>query len=179
MLSYVSLWMWYSYLLGHHAVVQDSVLQRCVAGVLAVKVLADHLNMSLLSHLLCWLQAKTDVTSNKTRAADINRAFTCMHTLTDQAKTDVTSNKTRSADINRACTCMNTLTDACTDGQTARLAYVCQILMKHVYPAPQDSNLHLFGHIRLSKLLLHHDCGAFTRSAGDYSEININIVIYA
>lgn len=40
----------------------------------------------------------------------------------------------------------------------------------------QPTNLHLFGHIRLSKLLLHHDCGAFTQSA---CKINIFMLIYA
>lgn len=51
--------------------------------------------------------------------------------------------------------------------------------MQHVYNTCNlsDINSHLFGHIRLSELLLHHDCGAFTQSIYKYSHININIVL--
>lgn len=49
----------------YHAVVQHAVWQRCSAGVLAVQVLADHLNMRLLTHLLGRLHAKADVASVK------------------------------------------------------------------------------------------------------------------
>lgn len=47
----------------YHAVVQDAVWQRGAAGVLAVQVLADHLNVRLLTHLLGRLHAEADVAS--------------------------------------------------------------------------------------------------------------------
>lgn len=94
-------------LCGHHAVVQDSILQRCVAGVLAVEVLADHLNMSLLSHLLCWFHAKTDVTSDKTRETDINRL---LHAWA------------------------NSYTHAYTSDRHLTGIFVRKVLLKHVYP---------------------------------------------
>lgn len=49
--------------LPYHAVVQHAVRQRRAAGVLAVQVLADHLNVRLLTHLLSRLHAETDVAS--------------------------------------------------------------------------------------------------------------------
>lgn len=51
--------------LPYHAVVQHAVSQRGAAGVLAVEVLADHLNVSLLTHLLGRLHAEADVASVK------------------------------------------------------------------------------------------------------------------
>lgn len=47
----------------YHAVVQHAVRQRGAAGVLAVEVLADHLDVRLLTHLLGRLHAETDVAS--------------------------------------------------------------------------------------------------------------------
>lgn len=47
----------------YHAVVQYAVWQRGAAGVLAVQVLADHLNVRLLTHLLGRLHAEADVAS--------------------------------------------------------------------------------------------------------------------
>lgn len=49
--------------LPYHAVVQDAIRQWCAAGVLAVQVLADHLNVRLLTHLLGRLHAEADVAS--------------------------------------------------------------------------------------------------------------------
>lgn len=51
--------------LPYHAVVQHAIRQRGAAGVLAVQVLADHLNVSLLTHLLGRLHAEADVASVK------------------------------------------------------------------------------------------------------------------
>lgn len=43
--------------------VQHSILQRRVMVVLTIQVLADHLNVSLLTHLFWRFHAKTDVAS--------------------------------------------------------------------------------------------------------------------
>lgn len=48
---------------SYHTVVQDTIGQRAVLGVLAVQVLADHLDVGLLTHLLCRLHPKADVAS--------------------------------------------------------------------------------------------------------------------
>lgn len=47
----------------YHTVVQDSIRQWGVGGILAVQVLADHLDMSLLPHLLSRFHPKADVAS--------------------------------------------------------------------------------------------------------------------
>lgn len=49
----------------HHAVVEHAVLQRGVVVVLAVQVLADHLDVRLLPHLLGGLHPKADVASGR------------------------------------------------------------------------------------------------------------------
>lgn len=51
--------------MSYHTVVQHSIRQRSVAGVLAVQILADHLNVSLLTHLLGRFHPKADVASVK------------------------------------------------------------------------------------------------------------------
>lgn len=49
--------------IAYHTVVQHSIGQWRVFGVLAVQVLADHLDVSLLTHLLSRFHPKTDVAS--------------------------------------------------------------------------------------------------------------------
>lgn len=48
---------------SYHAVVQHSIGQWSVFGVLAVQILTDHLDVSLLTHLLGRLHPKADVAS--------------------------------------------------------------------------------------------------------------------
>lgn len=47
----------------YHTVVQHSVGQWSMFGVLAVQILTDHLDVGLLTHLLGRLHAKADVAS--------------------------------------------------------------------------------------------------------------------
>ena len=49
--------------MSYHTVVQHSIGQRSVFGVLTVQVLADHLDVGLLSHLLSRFHPKADVAS--------------------------------------------------------------------------------------------------------------------
>lgn len=48
---------------SHHSMVEYSILQRRVMIVLTVQVFANHLNVSLLTHLFWRFHAKTDVAS--------------------------------------------------------------------------------------------------------------------
>lgn len=49
--------------MSYHMVVQDPVGQGGMRGVLAVQILTDHLNVSLLPHLLSRFHPKADVAS--------------------------------------------------------------------------------------------------------------------
>lgn len=49
--------------MSYHTVVQHSIRQWSVFGVLAVQILTDHLDMSLLTHLLSRFHPKADVAS--------------------------------------------------------------------------------------------------------------------
>lgn len=60
----------------YHAVVQHSVGHRRVRRVLAVQVLTDHLNVSLLTHLLSRLHPKTDVASVTRHTARKHQSIT-------------------------------------------------------------------------------------------------------
>lgn len=51
---------------SYHAVVQHSIGQWSVFGVLAVQILTDHLDVGLLTHLLSRFHPKADVASVKT-----------------------------------------------------------------------------------------------------------------
>lgn len=53
------------FLLSYHAVIQYSMGQWGVFGVLAVQILADHLDVGLLPHLLSRFHPKADVASAK------------------------------------------------------------------------------------------------------------------
>ena len=52
--------------MSYHAVVQHSIGQRGVFGVLAVQILTDHLDVGLLPHLLGRFDPKADVASVNT-----------------------------------------------------------------------------------------------------------------
>lgn len=52
---------------SYHTVVQHSIRQWSVFCVLAVQVLTDHLDMSLLTHLLSRFHPKADVASVNNR----------------------------------------------------------------------------------------------------------------
>lgn len=49
--------------MSYHTVIQHSIGQRSVFGVLTVQILADHLDVGLLSHLLSRFHPKADVAS--------------------------------------------------------------------------------------------------------------------
>ena len=49
--------------MSYHTMVQHPIGQWRVLGVLAVQILADHLDMGLLTHLLGRLDAETNVAS--------------------------------------------------------------------------------------------------------------------
>lgn len=49
--------------MSYHPMVQHPIGQWSVFGVLAVQILTDHLDVGLLTHLLCGLHPKADVAS--------------------------------------------------------------------------------------------------------------------
>ena len=75
--------------MSYHAVVQHSIGQWGVFGVLAVQILTDHLDVGLLTHLLSRFHAKADVASvnrGKQRKSELFFLSDQLHWLTKLAK---------------------------------------------------------------------------------------------
>lgn len=66
--------------MSYHTVIQHSIGQRSVFGVLTVQILADHLDVGLLSHLLSRFHPKADVASVNKHNSKAKEALTYIST---------------------------------------------------------------------------------------------------